>query len=70
MSSDEHCQGENLADEKMTATITTDLLRRQQNGERISVELGPWSAWMLVTSAQTMVARLMRPGDRLAGALR
>jgi hypothetical protein len=70
MTSNDRDQGEQLDGGDITSAVTSDLLRRQRAGERVVVEIGPWSAWMMVTSAQAVVDRMMRPGDELAAALR
>ena len=69
-SAGEQPRGGPLDSGDVTAAITADLLRLERSGDRLTVEIGPWSAFMLVTSAQTIVTRMMRPGDELAGALR
>lgn len=70
MTNNEHGQGGQLDGGDITSAVTSDLLRRERAGERVMVEIGPWSAWMIVSSAQAVVERMMRPGDELAAALR
>lgn len=48
--------------QQLLVEIGRDLTRREQAGERVQVELGPGSAWLLMGLCQRLVAEY-GPGD-------
>ena len=44
--------------EELNVEIARDLLRRERAGESLTVEMGPWSVFMVVAECQKMVLDL------------